>query len=87
MRINTQCVNPLTTNDECTHHTTLVARHQLAESVLKICFALAKKDGTVGIVMITCCAHDSCLAVEKTWSALAKLYTCISLMETAPLPL
>ena len=38
-------VNPLTTDDECTHHATLAARYQMAQSVLKIGFALAKKAG------------------------------------------
>ena len=39
------CVNPLTTDDECTRHTTLTACYQLVQSVLKIGFALAKKVG------------------------------------------
>ena len=38
-------VNPLTTDDECTRHETLAACYQLAQSVLKIGFALAKKVG------------------------------------------
>ena len=38
-------VNPLTTDDECTRHATLAACYQLAQSVLKIGFALAKKVG------------------------------------------
>ena len=38
-------VNPLTTDDECTCHATLVACYQLVETVLKICFVLAKKVG------------------------------------------
>ena len=37
--------NPLTTDDECTRHETLAACYQLAQSVLKIGFALAKKVG------------------------------------------
>ena len=35
----------LTTDDECTRHATLAACYQLAQSVLKIGFALAKKVG------------------------------------------
>ena len=38
-------INPLTTDDECTRHATLAARYQLAQSILKIGFALAKKAG------------------------------------------
>ena len=38
-------VNPLTTDDECIRHDTLAACYQLAQSVLKISFALAKKVG------------------------------------------
>ena len=37
--------NPLTTDDECTHHATLAAYYQLVQSVLKIGFALAKMVG------------------------------------------
>ena len=37
--------NPLTTGDECTRHETLAACYQLAQSVLRIGFALAKKVG------------------------------------------
>ena len=36
------------TNDECTRHATLAACYQLAESVLKIGFTLAKKGGIGG---------------------------------------
>ena len=38
-------INPLTTDDACTHHATLSACYQLVQSVLKIGFALAKKVG------------------------------------------
>ena len=38
-------VNPLTTANECTHHATLGVSYQLAQSVWKIGFALAKKVG------------------------------------------
>ena len=37
--------NPLTTDDECTRHATLATCYQLAQSILKIGFALAKKAG------------------------------------------
>ena len=41
-------VNPLTTDDKCTCHATLAASYQLAQSVLKIGFALASKKGGIG---------------------------------------
>ena len=37
--------SPLTTDDECTCHATLAAYYQLAQSILKIGFVLAKKVG------------------------------------------
>ena len=37
--------NPLTTDDECTHHATLAVCYQLAQFILKISFVLAKKIG------------------------------------------
>ena len=37
--------NPFTTDDECTRHATLATPYQLAQSVLKIGFALPKKVG------------------------------------------
>ena len=49
--------NPLTTDDECTHHATLAACYQLVQSVLKIGFALGR---WAGIVM-TCRAYGGCL--------------------------
>jgi len=36
---------PLTTDDECTRHATLATHYQLAQSILKIGLALAKKAG------------------------------------------
>ena len=36
-------LNPLTTDDKCIHHPTLATCYQLAQSVLKVGFALAKK--------------------------------------------
>ena len=38
-------INPLTTANECTRHATLATCYQLAQSVLKISFALAKNVG------------------------------------------
>ena len=38
-------VNPLTTDDECTHHPTLGTCYQLAQSVLKIRFCSSKNCG------------------------------------------
>ena len=52
-------VNPLTTDDECTRHETSAAYYQLAQSVLKIGFALAK--GGIGGFSVGCRAHGSCL--------------------------
>ena len=57
-------VNPLTTNDAIWHCLTLAACYQLAQSVLKIGFALAKKAGWgrwAGF-SVGCHAHGSCLA-------------------------
>ena len=70
------CVNPLTTDDECTCHATLAASYQLAQSVLKIGFALASKKGGiggVGWVSARSAVHMAAdwLAVEKPWLALA----------------
>ena len=42
---STLYINPLTTDDECTCHATLVACNQLAQSILKVGFVLAKKVG------------------------------------------
>ena len=85
--------NPLTTDDECTRHATLVACYQLAQSVLKTGFVLAKKwdrGRWVGIVM-TCRAHGGCLAGYR--KALVSIGWAISLLlntnghRKAPLPL
>ena len=56
-------INPLATDDECPQHATLAACYQLAQSVLKICFALAKKVGWGrGAGFSTGCrAHGTCL--------------------------
>ena len=56
-------VNPLTTDDECTCHETLAACYHLAQSVLKIGFALAKKAGWGRWAGFSagCHAHGSCL--------------------------
>ena len=43
--LHEQLINPLTADDECTCHETLAACYQLAQSILKIGFALAKKVG------------------------------------------
>ena len=59
--------NPLTTDDECTCHATLAACYQLAQSILKIGFVLAKKKEKSGIgggggFSTGSCAHGSCLS-------------------------
>jgi len=70
-----QKFNPLTTDDECTCHVTLAACYQLAQSVLKIGFVLAKKGGIRGGGWVhrelPCTWQLPWLAVEKPWSALA----------------
>jgi len=43
--VHPHVINPLTTDDECSRHATLAGCYQLAQSVLKIGFALAKKVG------------------------------------------
>ena len=59
-------LNPLTTDDAIWRHLTLAACYQLAQSVLKIGFALAKK-GEVGGFTAECRAHGSCLGwLEKS---------------------
>ena len=56
--------NPLATDDAFWHCLTLVVCYQLAQYVLKIGFALARKylgqGRQVGIAM-TCCVHYGCL--------------------------
>jgi len=42
---NFRDINPLTADDECTRHATLATHYQLAQSILKIGFALVKKVG------------------------------------------
>ena len=69
-------INSVTTDDdECTHHETLSACYQLAQSILNTGLALAKKGG---IGEVGGHSHDmlstwqlSWMAVEKPWSALA----------------
>ena len=57
-------VNPLTTDDAIWHRLTLAACYQLAQSVLKIGFALAKRRdrGRWAGFSAGCHAHGSCLA-------------------------
>ena len=43
--VHPHVINPLTTDDECTRHATLGVCYQLAQSILNIGFALAKKVG------------------------------------------
>ena len=85
--------NPLTTDAKCTHHATLTACYQLAQSVLKIDFALAKM---VGLGEVGGFQHGMAytwqlpwLAVEKPWLAPACPF--LSLTQTgvdkASLPL
>ena len=62
-------INPLTTDDECTRHASLAACYQLAQSVLKIGFALGKKVGygEVGRFQhgVLCTWQLPWLAIEK----------------------
>ena len=46
-------VTPLTIDDKCTNHATLAVCYQLAQTVLKIGFVLAKEDGIVGSGLIS----------------------------------
>ena len=66
--------NPLITGDARWHHLTL-DRYQLAQSVLKIGFALAKKG--LSVLSWGCRAHGSCsvcfLGVPYTWQLLGVL--------------
>ena len=65
-------LNPLITDDECTRPATLDACYQLAQSVLKIVFMVAKK-GEVSRFQdgLPCTWQLPWLAIEKPWSALA----------------
>ena len=56
-------INPLTIDDECTRHASLAACYQLAQSVLKIGFALAKRwdRGRWAGFCMGCRACGSCL--------------------------
>ena len=87
--MNSESVNPLTIDDERTHDTTLGACNQLAQSVLKTGFVIAKgRDWG---------SHDmlyrwqvSWLAVERPWLALARPFLSFLAetgIETASLPL
>ena len=58
IRLMENTVNPLTTDDKCTCHATLAACYQLAQSVLKIGFAIANKGGIGGGGWVS--AHGSC---------------------------
>ena len=67
--------NPLTTNDDYSHHRNSTACYQLAQSILKIGSVLAERVGQGELAMGGCTAlGDSAwrllqLAIEKAWSA------------------
>ena len=86
-------LNPLTTDDQCTRHANLAACYKLAQPVLKIGFALAKKVGLgkVGGIQhrVLCTWQLPWLAVEKPWSALAWAFLFFLTqtgVDKAPLP-
>ena len=85
-------VYPLTTDEQCTHHATLVACYQFAQSILKLCANKKVGQGEVG----ECSHYMSCrwwlswLDVEKPWSALGGFllsFLAHTGVENAPLPL
>ena len=86
--------NPLTTDDAIWHRLTLAACYQLAQSVLKIGFVLAKKVGQGEVAGfqhgVLCTWQLAWLAVEKPWSALAGPFLTLLAQTgsgTTPLPL
>ena len=66
-------LNPLTTDDKCIRHGTLVACYQLAQCILKIGFALVKKVGYGELGgfqhRVACKWQLPWLAVENPWLA------------------
>ena len=60
-------LNPLISDDECTHHATWPQCNQLLQSVLKVGFAVAKGmgRGEVGGHSMTCHTHGSTLVDRK----------------------
>ena len=62
-------LNPLTTDDECTRHATLAACYQLAQSILKIGFALAKKIGGGGQVSAQGAVHMAAVRLKLPFNS------------------
>ena len=66
--------NPLTTNDNYSHHRNLAACYNLAQSVLKIGSALAERMGEGEVGGSTALADRAWrqlqMAIEKAWSVL-----------------
>ena len=67
-------INPLTTNDDYSHHRNLAACYQLAQSVLKIGSALAERVGQREVGGCTALTDSAWrllqLAIEWAWSVL-----------------
>ena len=81
-----QHVNPLTTDGTVWRHQTLAACYQLAQSVLKIGFALARWDRRVSAWTW----QLPWRAIEEPWSALAGPFLALLAQTgsgTTPLPL
>ena len=71
-------LNPLSTNDNCSHHQNSATCYQLAQSVLKIGSALAERVGQGKVGGYTALADSAWrllqLAIERAWSALDGLF-------------
>ena len=73
-------VNPLTTNDDYSHHRNSAACYQLAQSVLKIGSVVAERLGQGEVGGCTTLADSAWrllqLAIERTWSELYGPFFC-----------
>ena len=83
-------LNPLTTDDECTHHATLATRYQLAQD--RFCASKKGEIGGGGWVHpeMPCTWQLPWLAVEKPWSTLAWPFLSFltqTSVDKTPLPL
>ena len=78
--IHKYCINPLTTNDNYSHHRNSAVCYQLAQSVLKIGSVLAERVGQGEVGGYTALPGSAWrllqLAIEWAWSALDGLFFC-----------
>ena len=78
--------NPLTTNDDYSHHRNLAACYQLEQSVLKIGSVLAERVGQGEVSGYTALADSAWrllqLAIERAYSALDGPFFCF-LVQTS----